>query len=197
MSGHWFVVIILDHPVTSDTAMKRTRFARQFLPAVLALCAWSGVTLAESETVSAIVSWQAQGHMSSVGEGKLRFQGDMEGIMYLETTEGPLNEAFIQCEIDQEFDATTESTVVSGECTIVVSTDDSVSAEMTCRGMEGYCVGDFKLTGGTGRFLNISGSSKMIVRSPVPALAEDLTGSADFQVAAGILQLPELKITLS
>ena len=196
MPGHRFVVIILDHLVTSDTAMKRTRFARQFLPAILVLCAWSGVALAESETLSAIVSWQAQGEISPAGEDKQHFQGEMEGIMYLETDEGPLNEAFIQCEIDQEIDATTESTLVNGECTIVVSTEDSVSAELTCRGMQGYCVGDFTITGGTGRFLNITGSSKMTVRSPVHALAEDQTGSVELRVVAGIMQLPELKIAL-
>ena len=194
--GHWFVVIIFDHFVTNGTAMKRTKFARQFLPAILALLAWSNVTLAESETLSAIVSWQAQGQVSPAGEDKLRFQGKLEGIMYLETDEGPLNEAFIECEIEQEVDNTTESTLVNGECAIVVSTEDSVSAELTCRGMQGYCVGEFNLTGGTGRFLNITGSSKMTVRSPVHALAADPTGSADLRVAAGIMQLPELKITL-
>ena len=176
--------------------MKRTKFARQLLPATLVLCAWSGVSMAQTETLSAIVSWQAQGQVTPAGTDKLRFQGEMEGIMYLDSDEGPLNEAFIQCEIDQELDATTESTVVNGDCTIVVSTEDSVSAEITCRGMQGYCVGDFKLTGGTGRFTGISGSSKMTVRSPVHALAQDQSGSAELRVAAGILQLPELKITL-
>jgi hypothetical protein len=196
MPGHWFVVIIVDHPLANGTAMKRSKFARQILPAILVLFAWSGVTLAESKTLSAIVSWQAQGQMSPAGEDKFRFQGDMEGIMYLETDEGPLNEAFIQCEIEQEVDTITESTLVNGECTIVVSTEDSVSAELTCRGVQGYCVGEFKLTGGTGRFLNISGSSEMTVRSPVHALAQNQSGNVELRVAAGIMQLPELTITL-
>jgi hypothetical protein len=62
--------------------------------------------------------------------------------------------------------------------------------------MQGYCVGQFKLTGGTGRFVGISGSGKMTVRSPVHALAKNLSDTTVLQIAAGILQLPELTITL-
>jgi hypothetical protein len=62
--------------------------------------------------------------------------------------------------------------------------------------MQGFCSGEFKLTGGTGRFSGISGSSRMTVRSPVHALARDLSDGTVLQIAAGILQLPELTITL-
>jgi hypothetical protein len=166
------------------------------LMAILVFCAWSGITSAASVTVSAVVPWQGQGEIFAIGTDKLRFLGSIDGIMYIETPEGPLNEAFVECPIVQDMDVSTESTSATGSCTIVVSPDDVVFAELTCKGMQGYCIGEFKLTGGIGRFAGISGSSKMTVRSPVHALARNLSDTTVLQIAAGILQLPELTITL-
>ena len=176
--------------------MMREETAFRYLTAILILCGWSGLTFAESTTVSAVIPWQGQGQIFPIGTDKLRFLGAIEGIMYVETAEGALNEAFVQCPIVQEIDVTSGTTSASGNCTIVVSTEDAVFAELACNGMQGYCSGEFKLTGGTGRFSGISGSSEMTVRSPVHALARDLSDGTVLQIAAGILQLPELVITL-
>ena len=176
--------------------MMREETALRYLTATLILCAWSGLTFAASITVSAVIPWQGQGQIFPIGTDKLRFLGAIEGIMYVETAEGALNEAFVQCPIVQDIDVTSETTSATGNCTIIVSTEDAVFAELTCSGMQGYCSGEFKLTGGTGRFSGISGSSRMTVRSPVHALARDLSDGSVLQIAAGILQLPELKITL-
>ncbi len=116
--------------------------------------------------------------------------------MYVETAEGDMDEAFVRCPIVQNIDATNQTTSASGNCTIVVSTEDAVFSEITCEGRAGLCSGEFKLTGGTGRFAGISGSGNMIVRSPVHALAADLSDGTVLHVASGILQLPELKIKL-
>jgi hypothetical protein len=182
--------------MTSDTVMMREETVLRYLTAILILCAWPGPTFAASTAVSAVIPWQGQGQIFPIGTDKLRFLGAIEGIMYVETAEGALNEAFVQCPIVQDIDITSETTSATGNCTIVVSTEDAVFAELTCSGMRGYCSGEFKLTGGTGRFSGISGSSRMTVRSPVHALARDLSDGTVLQIAAGILQLPELKITL-
>lgn len=176
--------------------MIREKTALRCLTAILILCAWSGLTFAESTTVTAVIPWQGHGQIFPIGADKLRFLGSIEGIMYVETAEGALNEAFVQCPIVQEVDVTSGTTSATGNCTIVVSTEDAVFAELTCSGMQGYCKGEFELTGGTGRFSGISGSSMMTVRSPVHALAQDLSDGTVLQIAAGILQLPELTIIL-
>ncbi len=176
--------------------MMRKKTALRLLTAILILYGWSGLTVAATSTISAVIPWQGQGQIFPIGTDKLRFLGAIEGIMYMESVEGQLNEAFVQCPIVQEIDVTSKSTSATGNCTIVISTEDAVFAELTCSGMQGYCTGEFKLTGGTGRFSGISGSSKMTVRSPVHALAQNLSDGAVLQIAAGILQLPELKITL-
>ncbi len=182
--------------MTSDTVMMRKKTALRFLMAILILCAWSGITFAASSTISAVIPWQGQGQIFLIGTDKLRFLGALEGIMYVETAEGAMDEAFVRCPIVQDIDATNQSTSASGNCTIVVSTEDAVFAEITCAGRAGLCSGEFKLTGGTGRFAGISGSGKMIVRSPVHALVADMSESTVLHVAAGILQIPELKYIL-
>ena len=88
------------------------------------------------------------------------------------------------------------STSASGDCVIVATTEDSVFAQITCEGKAGLCRGEFKLTGGTGRFAGIKGSGKMTVRSPVHTLAVDLSRGSALHIAAGILQIPQLKFTL-
>ena len=175
--------------------MTRRKTALRLLTAILILCGWSGLTYAATNTISAVIPWQGQGQIFPVGADKLRFLGSIEGIMYVETAEGEMDEAFVQCPIVQDIDATSQSTSATGTCTIVVSTEDTVFADITCEGTKGICRGDFKLTGGTGRFTGISGSGEMTVRSPVYALAADLSDGTVLQLAAGILQIPELEFT--
>ena len=182
--------------MTSDTVMMRKKTALRFLMAILILCAWSGLTFAASSTISAVIPWQGQGQIFPIGTDKLRFLGAIEGIMYVETAEGEMDEAFVRCPIVQDIDVNDQSTSASGSCMIVASTEDSAFAEITCEGRAGLCRGEFKLTGGTGRFAGISGSGKMTVRSPVHALAADMSSGTVLHAAVGILHIPSLKFTL-
>ena len=176
--------------------MMKIRMALPLILSTLALSTWTGLAHAASSTISAVIPWQGQGQIFPVDIGKLRFLGSLEGIMYVENAEGEMNEAFVRCPIVQNIDAVDGSTSASGNCVIVASTTDSAFAEITCEGIAGLCRGEFKLTGGTGRFAGISGSGKMTVRSPVHALAANLSEGTVVHVAAGILQIPELKYSL-
>ena len=176
--------------------MTKNKTALPFLMAILILSAVPGLTIAATNTISAVVPWQGQGQIFPIGVGKFRLLGSLEGIMYVETAEGAMNEALVRCPITQELDATNGVASVTGNCTIIVSQEDAVFAELSCEGISGLCTGTFTLTGGTGRFAGISGSGKMVVRSPVQALVADLSDRTVFKMAAGILQLPKLKITL-
>jgi hypothetical protein len=131
-----------------------------------------------------------------VGEGKAQFLGSLEGIMYVETAKGDMDEAFVRCPIVQDINLEDGTTSASGKCVIVVSPDDTAYAEISCEGKAGLCRGEFRFTGGAGSLQGISGSGKLIARSPVHALASDLSGGVVIQAAAGILQMPELKVTL-
>ena len=168
----------------------------QYATAILILLSWSGASYADTKTVSVVVPWQGQGQIFPVGTDRLHFQGSIEGIMYIESAEGAMDEAFVQCPIIQSIEISSQSISSTGNCTIVVSTEDAVFAELACEGVRGFCLGEFKLTGGTGRFSGISGTGKMTVRSPVHALAADLSDGTALNIAAGILQIPALTFTL-
>ena len=180
----------------SDTMIKKMTLVYTWIMAVAVMCTWSDFTFAASNTITAVIPWQGQGQIFPIAPDRLRFLGSIEGIMYLETADAEMNEAFVRCPIVQDIDATDGRTSASGNCVIIVSTEDSVFAEITCEGIAGLCRGEFRLTGGTGRFVGISGSGDMTVRSPVHALAADLTEGTVIHIAAGILQVPKLNYSL-
>ncbi len=162
--------------------------------AALVLC--SLAAQAETSRVSAIIPWQGQGQLFPVSTDRLRFLGAFEGIMYVETAEGAMNEAFVRCPIVQDIDADSKRTSASGSCVITVSPEDVAFADITCEGIAGMCKGEFTLTSGTGRFAGISGSGGMTVRSPLHALAADLSEGTLIHAAAGLLQIPDLEVRL-
>lgn len=164
--------------------------------ATAALLFCSLAAQAETSKVSAIIPWQGQGQLFPVSADKLRFLGAFEGIMYVETAEGAMNEAFVRCPIVQDIDGNSKRTSASGSCVITVSAEDVVFADMTCEGVAGLCKGEFTLTSGTGRFAGISGSGDMTVRSPLHALAADLSEGTLIHAAAGLLQIPDLEVRL-
>ncbi len=164
--------------------------------AVMVLFGGTTSALAETSTISALIPWQGQGQIFPINSNELQFLGSLEGIMYVETAEGAMNEGFVRCPIVQTIDAVNQTTSATGNCVIAVATEDTVFAEISCEGIAGLCRGEFTITGGTGRFDGVSGSGRMTVRSPVHALAKDLSDGTVIHAAAGILQIPKLKIEL-
>ena len=156
----------------------------------------STAAVAETRTISAVIPWQAQGQVFQVGADRARFLGSLEGIMYIETAEGVMDEAFVRCPIVQNINLEDGTTSASGDCVIIVGPEDTAYAEITCEGVAGLCRGEFKLTGGAGRLAGIRGSGPMTVRSPLHELASDLSGGVMIHAVAGILQMPELRLEL-
>jgi hypothetical protein len=155
-----------------------------------------GAAVAETTTISAVIPWQGQGQVFQTGDNKAQFLGALEGIMYVETVEGRMNEAFVRCPIVQEINLEDGTSSTSASCVIIASEEDTAYAEFTCDGGGGLCKGEFRFTGGEGRLAGIKGKGKMTARSPVHAMASDPSGGMVIQAAAGILQMPELKVTL-
>ena len=159
---------------------------------LLALLCFSAGAQAE-ESLKAIIPWDGEGRVFRIGMDTMLFLGAFEGIMYVETSEGELDEGFVVCPVNQILDLKTKATTGSGHCMITASGGDTVFAEWTCSGKVGGCKGNFKLTGGSGKFKGITGSSKLIVRSPLSVLAGDMASGSVVRVASGIAILPELK----
>jgi hypothetical protein len=140
--------------------------------------------------------WEAAGRVFKVGPELVQFHGIFQGIMYIEGRKGKLDTAVFICPASQDLNATNGQTVTYGRCMISESDADSVYAEFTCKGDMDGCKGKFKITGGEGQFKGIQGSSDMIIRSSLGALAVHLESGAVIHAAKGLAIWPNLVYTL-
>jgi len=147
---------------------------------------------AEHKNLAAVIAWSGTGRVFQTGPQRMEFLGALEGIMYIETSEGDIDEAFVECSIKQHLLNDSAKTQATGNCMIVQSPADSVFAEFDCNGQVGSCKGEFRLTEGTGVFEGIRGSSKLIIRSPLAHVARGLTNGSEVGVSSAVAILPDL-----
>lgn len=168
-----------------------------FIASLATVCALGtpSVRAAESGTVQAIIPWEGEGRVYRVAADRMKFLGELEGVMYIESSKGEMHEAFVSCPITQTLNQD-GSTVAEGECEITASSDTVLFATLTCKGEIGNCRGDFTLTGGLGNFAGISGAGGLRVRSPIRALAADLGSGALLRVGSGLAVISDLKYTI-
>jgi len=152
---------------------------------------------ADSTELKAVISWSGVGKVTQSGDNQQEFLGELDGIIYIETSEGIIDEAFVECTVRQHLRRGEGSTELDGKCLIVQSTDDTISAEFECSGELGACKGTFRLTGGTGKFTDIIGSSSMILRSPLRHLAINMQTEDQLVVRHGVIVLPNLSYRLT
>lgn len=148
---------------------------------------------AETGTVTATIPWEGQGQVYRIGPDTMLFLGVLKGIAYAKRQDGVLNEGFMICPVTQRINVSTQGTSAVGQCEILVAGDDVIYAEFVCEGAVGRCDGEFRLTGGGGRFAGSSGSSKMTVRSPIQVLATDMASGSELRLSMGLAELEELR----
>jgi hypothetical protein len=140
--------------------------------------------------------WEAAGRVFKVGPELAQFHGIFQGIMYIEGRKGKLDTAVFVCPASQDLNAKNGQTIAYGRCMITEADGDTVFGEFTCKGdMEG-CQGKFKITGGEGQFKGIKGSSDMVIRSSLGAIAVNLESGAVIHAAEGLAVWPNLVYTL-
>jgi hypothetical protein len=161
--------------------------------AALLLLVFSPVRAAEQDTVQAIIPWDADGRVYQVNTRTLMFVGTFEGIMYIESSNGELNEAFVMCPIVQKFKLDTGKTDAIAHCEISASPENVAYAELSCKGEIGVCKGKFKLIDGEGGFAGISGAGSLRVRSPLRSLVTDLAAGAEIHIWSGVAVVKDLK----
>ena len=171
--------------------MSKRESTLSFIP-LLALL-FSSTAVHAEKTLKAIIPWDGEGKVFRIDMDTILFQGAFEGIIYVETSEGKLDEGFVMCPATQRLDIQTKATTGSGYCMITGSEGDTVFAKWSCSGKIGGCKGELELTGGSGQFKGITGSSKLVVRSPLNVLAGDMGSGSVIRIASGIALLPELR----
>ena len=147
---------------------------------------------AEEGSLKIMMPWDAMGSIYHIATDKVLFMGEMEGIMYVEKAQGELDLAFASCPGSQQIDMPSKATSASGHCIIAISDEDTVYATWECTGKIGVCTGTFKLTGGTGRFQGITGSSELQVRSVLSALVVEMGHGSNVTAESGLAVLPKL-----
>ena len=150
---------------------------------------------AEQGTVQAAIPWEGEGRVFQIDSRRVQFLGALEGIMYVENSQGEMHEGFVQCPIIQMLDLETGTSEALGHCEITAGPEDVVYAQLSCKGRVGDCAGRFLLIDGEGRFAGISGEGKLRVRSPLHALAKDLGSGAVVRVASGLAIIRDLKFS--
>ncbi len=157
---------------------------------------FSCLTFAEQQTLTATMSWDAQGTVYVVGQDELLFQGAIRGVFYVEKASGKLNAAFGLCPVDYTANTKDKTTTGFGQCEIIGEGGDSIFAEYSCSGVAGLCKGTFTITGGTGALKGAEGASDMIIRSTISALVFGLGSGTEIAVKNGIMVLPKLTYTV-
>jgi len=157
---------------------------------------FSCLTFAEQQTLTATMSWDAQGTVYVVGPDELLFQGATRGVFYVEKASGKLNAAFGLCPVEYTANIKEKLTSGFGQCEIIGEGGDSLFAEFSCTGTAGLCEGTFTITGGTGSFKGAEGNSDMIIRSTVSALVFGLGSGSEIAVKNGIMILPKLTYSI-
>ncbi len=175
------------------------QFLQKLFSALLIMMIIAGMaTTLEAKEVKLKITgpWEAAGRVYKVGSELMQFLGIFQGIMYIDDGKGELDAAVFVCPATQEMDATSGQTVAHGRCMITGSDGHSVYADFTCKGNLESCQGKFKITGGEGSFKGIQGSSDMVIRSSLGAIAANLESGAVVHAAEGLAVWPNLVYTL-
>ena len=162
----------------------------------LILLGMAVVVQAEQKSLKAMMPWEGEGNVYQISPDTMLFLGAFEGIIYAETSEGKLDEGFVRCPGSQKINLKSGETEAEGYCMITPSAGEVVYASWSCRGEVGGCRGDFILTGGTGQYEGVTGSSKLLVRSAINTLVVGMSSGSAIREATGIAVLPELTYTL-
>ena len=163
------------------------------LAAALLLLNFLPVHAAEQDTVQAIIPWEAEGRVFQTDTNTMMFLGAFTGVMYIESSQGEMHEAFVMCPIIQTFDLDKGSSEAVGHCEISASSENVAYAELSCNGEVGSCQGTFTLVDGEGQFAGISGTGTLRVRSPMRALITGMAAGADLRVASGLAVIKDLE----
>ena len=73
---------------------------RRLLVAALGGLLCFSVQAAEQDTVQGYIPWEAEGQVYQIDTNTLLFLGSLEGILYVESSEGEMHEGFIMCPIN-------------------------------------------------------------------------------------------------
>lgn len=143
--------------------------------------------MSEEQTVDAFSVWEAHGHIYKTGNDRGTFVGSLEGIMFVQTPEGPINAGKIVCPGMLEVNLKDGSQAGEGRCVITGEKGLQVFAKWSCAGYHLVgCKGQFVLNGGTEKFAKVTGGGPFVVRTTNREVFFSADGSSTEEAAVGI-----------
>jgi len=155
---------------------------------------------AEEATARVVGPVRLYGLFFEVGEHIAQFMGALHGTVFVESGATALDGWAIVCPASFQIAGATPTFSAEGQCALAKEDAHKIYARWTCAGtMLQGCRGRFTVTGGTGRFAQVSGESDVIVRSTLVEIA-DVPPSAPRgplgvarEIATGLFILPNLR----
>ena len=173
-----------------------TRTALRLLSIAIAGAISLPAAAAEEATVKAFVVWQGSGQTLQTAVNEATFIGSISGTVYVETDKGPIASGLIACPATVRINLESGAQNGSANCVTTAADGSHIYAEFACTGIHLIgCDGDFKLTGGTGRFEGITGGGRGILRAGERTLTA-IGGAGVAETGSGILFWPALSYKL-
>ncbi len=159
---------------------------------LLAMAAFPAAA-AEERKAEALSAWEGAGQFIQTGEKQALFVGSFQGILFITDMQGSLDAGKLTCPAMLELDLEKGSQKGEGRCVVTNPEGDKVFAKWNCEGVHlAGCIGEFNITGGTGKLKGITGKSQFLARSAISVLAKQAGSDTVEEAAAGILMLKDL-----
>jgi len=143
---------------------------------------------AEEQKMNAFAMWKGEGYLVQTGPKQGTFSGTLVGNMYILTDKGPQLFGGMVCPASIDIGLEDKSQTGRGRCVITSKDDAHVFAEITCTGFHMVgCDGDFKITGGSGRFGGITGGGRVMLRMDSPPTVAGLPGGVATEQGTGTI----------
>jgi hypothetical protein len=174
-----------------------SRLAAAVLVMTVSLGLAATVHATEETTIEAFATWRGEGTLVPMGPNPAVLVATLTGVVYIQTDQGPLRAGAIVCPAIADVSLDDGAQTGKGRCAWTANDGDQVFADWTCEGRHMIgCRGDFTLTGGTGRYVGVTGGGPMVLRSEIGTIAADASGQAIERTTTGILYWPALKYTI-
>jgi hypothetical protein len=160
--------------------------------ALLSLVASPGPAPAgEEATIQAFSALQGQGQIVQTSPDGATYVGILSGRFYIDNGKGPIDSGNMVCPAMVRVNLKDGTEVGSGDCAVTGEHGFKVFMVLACKGVHLVgCAGESTLTGGTGRFANVSGGGHFVIRSRLEdIILSDFTAK---ETATGVIFWREL-----
>ena len=138
--------------------------------------------------MNAFAMWKGEGYLVQTGPKQGTFAGTLVGNMYILTDKGPQLFGGMVCPASIDIGLEDKSQTGRGRCVITSKDDAYIFAEISCTGFHQVgCDGDFKITGGSGRFGGITGGGRVMFRMDSQPTVAGLQGGVAAEQGTGTI----------